>query len=125
MQIHNYGGVPDLPRFLSGFVGASRFHDVLRIGIVRDAEQSAAGAFQSVTSTLQYFNLPAPAEIGTLSPQGDPHTNILILPENRPGMLETVLNKSFSGTPIDSCIDDFFGSYTVNFPGVGFNCYFA
>lgn len=107
MQIHNYGGVSELRKFLHSFIGASRFRDVLRIGIVRDAEQSAASAFQSVQSALHNAGLPAPTK-GNLFAEDSPRTGVLILPQGGPGMLETVLNQSFAGTPIDSCIDEFF-----------------
>ena len=107
MQIHDYGGVSELRRFLSAFVKASRFRDVVRIGIVRDAEKSADSAFQSVQSALSNANLPVPVKIGNLFTEGYPHTSVLILPEQGFGMLETVLNQSFAGTPVDICIDGF------------------
>ena len=108
MQIHDYGGVTDLSKFLSAFVGASRFRDVRRIGIVRDAEQSADRAFQSVQSALRNVGLPVPDRPGIHDVNDSPYTATLILPGEGSGMLETVLAQSFAGTPVDSCIDTFF-----------------
>lgn len=108
MQIHDYGGVSELQRFLSAFVKASRFHDVVRVGIVRDAEPSADRAFQSVQSALRNVDLPVPGCPGIHSVNDSPYTATLILPEQDSGMLETVLNQSFAGTPVDACIDGFF-----------------
>ncbi len=108
MQIHNYGGIRELSGFLSAFLRASGFRDVVRIGIVRDAEPSADRAFQSVQSALGNVDLPVPARIGILSAEGNPYTSVLILPGQGSGMLETVLNQSFAGTPVDVCIDGFF-----------------
>lgn len=107
MQIHNYGGVADLPKFLRGFPGTSNFSQVRRIGIVRDAEKSADSAFQGVQSALRKAKLPAPSK-GSLFAEGHPQTGVLILPQDGSGMLETVLSQSFAGTPVDSCIDEFF-----------------
>ena len=107
MQIHNYGGISDLPKFLRSFPGISNFREVQRIGIVRDAEKSAESAFQSVQSALRNAGLPAPTK-GSLFAEGHPRTGVLILPQKGSGMLETILNQSFAGTSIDSCIDEFF-----------------
>ncbi len=107
VQIHDYGGGPDLPKFLRGFSRASNFSQARRIGIVRDAEKSADSAFQSVQSALRKAKLPAPSK-GSLFAEGHPQTGVLILPQDGPGMLETVLSQSFAGTPVDSCIDEFF-----------------
>lgn len=107
VQIHNYEGVHDLPKFLRGFPGTSNFSQVRRIGIVRDAEKSADSAFQSVQSALRKAHLPAPSK-SSLFTEGNPQTGVLILPQDGPGMLETVLSQSFAGTPVDSCIDEFF-----------------
>ena len=52
-QIWNYGGVNDLGRFLRAFVSEPGFQEsVQSVGIVRDAEDSAVSAFQSVQSSL-------------------------------------------------------------------------
>ena len=52
--------------------------------------------------------LPVPARPG--EPIGaTPAVNVLILPGNgAPGMLETLLCRTFAGTAADRCIDDFF-----------------
>ena len=78
------------------------------LGIVRDAETSAQGAFQSVQSSLRNAGLPVPARPG--EPAGAaPTVNVLVLPGNgAPGMLETLLCRTFADTAADRCIDDFF-----------------
>ena len=59
VQIQNFGGVNQLRGFLPGFVNVRNFSSVRRVGIVRDAEGSAASAFQSVQSSLSNVGLPA------------------------------------------------------------------
>ena len=109
VQIQNFGGVNELRDFLEGLVSATGFRETVQsIGIVRDAETSARGAFQSVQSALSNAALPTPnrpaERTGT-----SPAVTVLILPgDDRQGMLETLLCESFAATPVEDCIDDFF-----------------
>ena len=108
IQIQNFGGVSELGGFLRALVNAPGFQTVQSLGIVRDAETSAGGAFQSVRSALRNAALPvpnSPAERTDTSPA----VTVLILPgDNRQGMLETLLCESFADDPVEECIDDFF-----------------
>ena len=109
LQIQDFGGVNELKGFLGVMVKQSGFHDTVRmLGIVRDAETSAQGAFQSVQSSLGNAGLPVPAYPG--EPAGAaPAVNVLILPGDRDhGMLETLLCRTFADTAVDRCVDDFF-----------------
>ena len=109
VQIHDFGGVTELRDFLLALVNASDFRETVQsVGIVRDAETSAEGAFQSVQSSLKKVKLPVPDSpeqcAGT-----SPTVTVLILPGgNRQGMLETLLCESFGATSVVGCIDDFF-----------------
>ncbi len=61
VQIHNFGGVPQLRDFLLALVDAPNFREIVQsVGIVRDAEESAAAAFQSVQSSLRHAELTMP-----------------------------------------------------------------
>ena len=109
LQIMNFGGVNQLRGFLVGLPGASGFADVKSIGIIRDAETNATGAFQSVTASLGRAGLATPAKPEQLSWDGQPAVGILILPgQGRPGMLETLLCETFADAPENCCIDAFF-----------------
>ena len=81
---------------------------VRSIGIVRDAEGPARSAFQSAQSALGNARLPAPAPAGQAS-VGSLRVSVFILPDNKhPGMLETLLCRTFAGAAEDRCIDDYF-----------------
>ncbi len=111
IQIQNFGGVSELSGFLCAFVKSPDFQTVQSIGIVRDAEKSARGAFQSVQSALRNAALPVPDRPAerTNSTDTSPAVTVLILPGgNREGMLETLLCETFAGNPVDHCIDNFF-----------------
>ena len=109
LQIQNFGGVNELRRFLGVMVKQSGFHDTVRmLGIVRDAEATAEGAFRSVQSSLRKAGLPVPDRPGEPA-EAAPAVNVLILPGDQdPGMLETLLCRTFADTAVDRCIDDFF-----------------
>jgi len=102
LQIMNFGGVNQLRGLLVGLPGASGFADVKSIGIIRDAETNATGAFQSVTASLEHA-------LEQRSWDGQPAVDILILPgQGRSGMLETLLCETFADAPENCCIDAFF-----------------
>ena len=105
IQIQNFGGVNDLRAFLLVLVNAPGFRDIVQsVGIVRDAETSAQGAFQSIQGSLSNARLPMPNQPGS-----SPAVTVLILPgDNSPGMLETLLCQSFGGTQEEACINAFF-----------------
>ena len=109
IQIQNFGGVNELRGFLLALANAPGFRETVQsVGIVRDAETSAQGAFQSVRGSLENAGLPVPNQ-----PEGragsSPAVTVLILPgNNRTGMLETLLNETFANTPEDACINAFF-----------------
>ena len=109
VQIHDFGGGTELRDFLLALVNASDFRETVQsVGIVRDAETSAEGAFQSVQSSLKKAKLSVPdspeERTGT-----SPAVSVMILPgHNRKGMLETLLCETFVDTSVDRCIDEFF-----------------
>ena len=54
-------------------------------------------------------------------------TSVLVLPDDEPGMLETVLARSYAGTSEDGCIDRFFecieaGGTTIRRPAKARTC---
>ena len=107
IQVQDYGGVNEFRSFLSGFVKVRGFDAVTSIGIVRDAEGNARGAFQSVQDSLRGASLDAPEKPGERT-AGVPVVAIQILPDNtRPGMLETVLWESIADPAERKCVEEF------------------
>lgn len=107
LQVQDFGGVNELRGFLRALVDSPGFETVVSLGIVRDAEQSAAGARQSIEDSLRNAGLPAPGDAGG----GDAlAVQMLILPGDgeEGGMLETLLCRSVADEPVTSCIDNFF-----------------
>ncbi len=81
---------------------------VTSLGIVRDAEKDARGAFQSVCSALHSASLPVPQQPLTVA-HGTPSVIVLIWSYDRKlGMLEDVCLQSVSDHPEMICVNEFF-----------------
>jgi hypothetical protein len=88
----------------------SNFGNVHSIGIVRDADESAQGAFDSICSALKSLDLPIPEAILTPTPDL-PHVSVLIMPPNNEGtgrMLEDLCLASVLDDPAFDCVDQYF-----------------
>ncbi len=123
VQIQNFGGISELPVFLRLLCNTPDFNRVTSIGIVRDAETNAVGAFQSVCSALNNASLPVPTQ--AIVPVEDrPRVSVLILPDGEtPGMLETICLWSVENDPAMECVKQYFkcieqrmGSLPKNMP---------
>lgn len=101
VQVHNFGGVEQLSRFLKTFIASPGFHQIVKsLGIIRDAEKSTGSARQSVHDILRQVNLPLPDQKGT------PQTSVYIFPDNKnSGMLETLCLTSVQNDPAIICIE--------------------
>ena len=116
IQIQVLDGKDRLRERLETLAGATAFRTVRSIGIVRDADESAA--VQSVQTSLRNANRGAKRWRSGEFPVPDrpeesagerPLVNVLILPGgDAAGMLETLLCRTFQGAAVDGCIDGFF-----------------
>ena len=108
IQIQNFGGVNDLREFLRGFVKMPGFSGVTSVALIRDAEEDADSAFQSVQGCLREARLPVPDRT-TERVGEDPAVTVMVLPgDDQPGMLETLLCETFRDEGVCACIDTFF-----------------
>ena len=117
VQIQVLGGKDRLRTFLDTLPGASGFRTVKSIGIVRDADESAVAAFQSIQTSLRNANQAVRTWSGGEFPVPDrpeqragagPSVSVLILPgDGEDGMLETLVCRTFAGTDVDRCVDGF------------------
>ena len=108
MQVRNFGGVNQLRSFLLALVDSPGFETVVSVGIVRDAEDSAESARQSVNDSLRNAGLPVP---GDAEGRDDgPAVQLLVLPGEgaEAGMLETLLCRSVADKSVNECIQEFF-----------------
>lgn len=92
VQVQGYGGKNRLRYFLTTVTNEPNFDQIQSIGIVRDADNNAQAALQSVQSSLRNVGLPAPQTF--LVPADDtPKVAVFIMPDNaNPGALEDLGN---------------------------------
>lgn len=107
IQIREYGGKDNLSRFLKAFAITPGFEQVTSLGVVRDADKDADGAFKSVCSSLKTAPLSVPSSC--LSYAGTkPRVIVLILPGNsQPGALEDLCLGAVKDDPAMECVDIF------------------
>ncbi|HBJ83376.1 MAG TPA: hypothetical protein DDZ88_05780 [Verrucomicrobiales bacterium] len=99
VQVVAYQGKTKLAQFLSDLTKVSGLSQVNRMAIIRDADESATAALQSVQHAVE----AAPEGIRNLNPQ------IFVLPgEGKQGALESLWLASLAADPLAPCIDDFF-----------------
>lgn len=108
IEIQDYGGITELRGFLSAFLVVPGFRRVNRLGVIRDAESSAASAVQSVRNALHNVSMDAPSEPGVFS-DARPSVGYLVLPDGKTsGMLETLICQSFASSELNDCVDAYF-----------------
>ena len=109
IQVQDFRGKNNLSNFLETLRDQHGFAQrVVSLGIVRDADDSPEGAFQSVGTALRNNKFPQPSKPET--PEGNnPRVAVLILPDaETSGMLETICLRSVADDPVMQCIGEYF-----------------
>ena len=106
VRIIDAGGVDKFPRNLRAIRTAARARPTLRaVGVVRDADDDAAGAFGSVCAHLRNTGYAPPAAHGEFS-GAVPSIGVFIVPDGAgPGAMETLCRRSVEGTDGAKCVD--------------------
>ena len=108
IEIRDIGGKTKFRRNIRALAITSGFDMVASVGVIRDADDNPAGAFQSVCDALQDAGLARPTE--PLQPVGDsPRITVMILPDGETsGMLEDLCLESVEEDPAMRCVDEYF-----------------
>lgn len=107
IQVRRYGGRGNIGNVLEVLADALVFDPVQSIGIVMDADNSAASALQSIRDNLRNAGLPAPADLATPA-AGPPAVSAFVLPDNSGnGELEDLCLAALAEDPAMPCVDDF------------------
>ncbi len=107
VEVRSYGGKPEFRRFLEVFAVSPGFDEVQSLAIVRDADASAASAFQSIKDSLISVNLPAP-EKSLAFALGSPRVGVFIMPNNADtGALEDLCLWALDSDPAMQCVSEF------------------
>ena len=107
VQIVSYEGTPNFRRNLRTFMVTEGFDQLGSIGIVRDADQSAASALQSIQAHLGNVGLPVPDTF--MTPTGStPSVSVFVMPNNADkGALEKLCLDSLQDDPAMSCTEEY------------------
>src|SRR3989338_5125115 len=102
-QVVDFGGRTELRSFLRTWAALPGFHQTSVLGVIRDAEDDAMGAFQSAADALTNARLPRPTGHATFA-TGRPRTGVFVLPDGqRPGMLEDLCVDALPNAAIREC----------------------
>jgi len=108
-DVHDFGGVSELSRFLAAFRRVPGFPSVVSIGIVRDAERSAESALRSVRSACSKAGIPKP-RIANQARERESglSVSVFLFPDGeKPGMLETLLWETIKDSREAACVEEF------------------
>ena len=108
VQVLPIGGKTKTRKNLKALILSPGFSDVLKLVVVRDADDNPKGAFQSVQDSLRASGLPVPLRPFELS-GGKPQVMVMILPEKgTPGALEDLCLRSLEKDAILYCVQQHF-----------------
>jgi len=107
VEVRDVGGKDQFKNKLPALVRMSGFSDVGFLAIIRDAEDDAGAAFDSVRKVLLDQQLEPPDRMNRFS-DGNPRIGIFIMPGNSDtGMLEDLCLKTVEEDPAMECVNAF------------------
>jgi hypothetical protein len=110
IQVAGIGGKEKLRGNLKALKTTDPGFSVLTsLGIARDADNDAKGAFQSVQDALKSAGLPCPEEPMHATATGSPRVSVMIVPPNEDrGALESLCIGAVDSDPAMVCVDQYF-----------------
>ncbi len=99
VQIASVDGKDNFAPFLKNtLITARGYPNLRRLVLVRDADDNANAAYQSLQSALNGADLPVPSDSFLAWAQGQPSVSVAILPDGKsPGNLEDLCLQSIEG----------------------------
>ena len=113
LQVQQYGGYPNLRRFLRTLTADPDFHVIESLAVVADADSNRAGRQQSIQGALSDAGLPMPSAPLEFATQNGINVAYLVVPHDADGtMLEDVCLASVSDDAAMKCVDEYFECLT-------------
>ena len=108
VQVIDAGGKDRIPKSLRALSTAARARpSLLVIGVVRDADDDAVGAFRSVCDHVRNVGYEPPAVHGEFS-EATPSIGVFIVPNGKdPGAIETLCRRSREGDEVARCVGEY------------------
>ena len=109
VQIHGYGGIDNLRRFLDTFRNLPEFGRVQSLAVVADANSDRDKRERRICNALSAMALPTPSHPLEIASNGELQVAYLVIPHNATGtMIEDVCLNSVSTDPAMECVDRYF-----------------
>ena len=109
LQVQQYGGYPNLRRFLRTLAADPDFRVVQSLAVVADANANRSGRQQSIEGALSDAGLPAPTAPLQFATQDGIRVAYLVVPHDADGtMLEDVCLASVSDDAAMECVNEYF-----------------
>lgn len=114
IQMVAVGGTPGFRPFLTNtLINAPNFRRLRSLGIVRDADESTASAFQSICDSLKDASLPIPSKPYMQTQLQQFTVSVAILPDGEGcGELEDLCLHSLHDQPAIECIEQYINCLT-------------
>lgn len=114
IQVIDAGGKDKFSRNLRAIQTAAMAVPALQsIGVVRDADDDASAAFDSVCDGIRSVDYEPPMNHGEFS-NGMPAVGVFIVPDgNEPGAIETLCRRSRQGNVTAACVDEYLNCLEV------------
>lgn len=110
VDIREVGGKAQFKDKLPALFRTPGFSDVYIFAVIRDADQDANSAFESIRNLLKKEGFAPPAKINMFS-DNSPKVGIFIMPGNsEKGMLEDLCLKTVADNPAMTCVKPFMDS---------------
>ncbi|MCK4260312.1 MAG: hypothetical protein KAX49_15150 [Halanaerobiales bacterium] len=111
VQVLSVGGKDEFKKKLPALIRIHNFSDVEMLAVIRDADDLATGAFQSIKNILEKRvsgdTIKVPEKENTFS-TGNPKVGIYIMPGNsEKGMLEDLCLNTVKDHPAMKCVNSF------------------
>lgn len=97
VQVEPYGGKPGLAAYLKTLKTRPGFDRVLKIGVIRDADDDPVAAAASVEGAISRAGFPESVIVSKLIVPGASAT----------GALENLLLQTIAGKPVEGCIEEY------------------
>lgn len=107
VEVREAGGGRQFIDNFSAFCTLRGFEDVKSLGVTRDAEDNADGAFENIKHALRQNHMKVPGETNQFT-EGKPRIGIFIMPgDSDKGMLENLCLKTVKEHPAMNCVNAF------------------
>ena len=109
VEIYDVAGKNQFKTKLPALTKQTGFSKVEAFAVIRDADDNAENAFQSIKNCLKKSGLLPPKQMNTFSTsQKKPDVGIFIMPgDSDGGMLEDLCLKTVKNNPLIKCVDEF------------------